>query len=514
MDKYNNRNKSRNSRQNLDKTNIYNPRNYRPYDDMRDTMPRRKPVEQRKPNTNRRAANSSMRKPSNKKPVSRYEKHANKSKYMAFYLLTLLAAILICIGVFLAVFNMVTNSGGKGLGSGAEKPPNGQVSGPIIATNEITTIGMIHSKDARNNTLEVLDIENEHMITFTIDTSTQMRGRTGESLTFADFNVGDIVDFRYPEAGSVISSMAQSPRAWEQRQITGARINTDSNSIIWGNESYSYTKNLKVIYNNQDIRISEVEPNSVITMRGMGRNIWYILVERGIGVLEFVNADEIQDGVLEFEGAQSVSFLIDSLEDNKVSILDGSYKVTIRGSNIVPFVMDVFVVSGQSTTLDLSQIEIVAGILNVSVNILDAEVFIDGERIRVSEPQVLNYGVYKISATHPNYEKYEEVIEIDSLEKNLKIELVEAVVFTRVSITSNPEGANVYIDDAFIGVTPLSVPLDIRSNLNRELTVRKEGYHDMTVRMFEGQDIYRISLIQDSAYSNEPVIDDDLDDGE
>jgi len=507
------------SNQNINKTSVYNPKNIRDYDTYDDydeydedgyTVPKRQPV------TPRGSGSSANRKkaPVKRTQTKRGRKQKSRGAYMAFYLLTLLAAVLICIGVFWAVFNMVT-SGESSSGGSTQNPPTTQGSGQIVATNEIATTGLIISTNPRANSLEVLDIENEQVVTFTINQNTLMRSRTNEPLMFSDFNTGDIVDFRYPEAGSIVSSMTQSPRSWEQRNITGVRINLENDTIIWGNESYTFTENLKVIYNNQSVDISEIEANSVITMRGLGRTIWYIFVERGIGVLELVNAEEIQDGIIEFDGARPATLLSEDEEENRISLLEGSYRITVRGSNISTFAADIFIFSGQTTTLDLSSAEVVAGTLNISINVLDADVFINGERIRVSEPQVLSYGTYTITATHPNYENFEQTIEIDSAETSLDIVLVQAVSFTRVTIESTPSGADVFIDDIFVGITPLTIPLDMQNISGRTVIFRREGYQERSITMFEWQDTYRINLTPDPFFNHQdtppPVIDDEND---
>ncbi len=102
----------------------------------------------------------------------------------------------------------------------------------------------------------------------------------------------------------------------------------------------------------------------------------------------------------------------------------------------------------------------------------NADVFINGVLAHKTpfEQKNLEEGNYEIQVKMPNYKTYQETIK---LEKGKKVEINVALEKTDiyVSITSNPQGANVYIDGLLMGKTPI------------ELTELSEGEHILKLEL-------------------------------
>lgn len=102
----------------------------------------------------------------------------------------------------------------------------------------------------------------------------------------------------------------------------------------------------------------------------------------------------------------------------------------------------------------------------------NADVFINGVLVGKTpfEQKNLEEGDYEIQVKMPNYKTFKETIK---LEKGKKVEINVALEKTDiyVSITSNPQGANVYIDGLLMGKTPI------------ELTELSEGEHILKLEL-------------------------------
>jgi len=102
----------------------------------------------------------------------------------------------------------------------------------------------------------------------------------------------------------------------------------------------------------------------------------------------------------------------------------------------------------------------------------NADVFINGVLAHKTpfEQKNLEEGNYEIQVKMPNYKTYQETIK---LEKGKKVEINVALEKTDiyVSITSNPQGANVYVDGLSMGKTP------------NELTELSEGEHILKLEL-------------------------------
>ncbi|MBD3179559.1 MAG: protein kinase [Candidatus Latescibacteria bacterium] len=116
-----------------------------------------------------------------------------------------------------------------------------------------------------------------------------------------------------------------------------------------------------------------------------------------------------------------------------------------------------------------------SGLLDIHVK-PEAAIFIDGkQRIFGNHlgPMPLEPGKHSLLIQRAGYENYTEVLRItgDELSRR-RIRLIE--VKGRIDITTTP-GAELYIDDEFIAVTPLKSPVVIESGTHRVKLV-KEGF--------------------------------------
>jgi hypothetical protein len=114
-----------------------------------------------------------------------------------------------------------------------------------------------------------------------------------------------------------------------------------------------------------------------------------------------------------------------------------------------------------------------------------ADVIIDEERIGITP--IKDYMIKEVSHTvllrKEGYEDLKEVIEVkegDKISKTYNLAKVNkgntTVTAVPVSITSNPDGAKVYVDGKYIGDTPIS---NYKVSLgNHNIKVTKDGYND------------------------------------
>ncbi|GAB6102214.1 hypothetical protein JCM16138_14370 [Thermococcus atlanticus] len=114
--------------------------------------------------------------------------------------------------------------------------------------------------------------------------------------------------------------------------------------------------------------------------------------------------------------------------------------------------------------------------LNVNSIPVGAKVYINDEyKGKTPTTLQLSPGTYTVKLIKNDYENYTTTVTIGMGEiKNVSVTLVP--LFGYLSITSNPSGAEVYIDGSYIGTTPIN---DYKlSTGQHEVKLAKEGYHE------------------------------------
>ncbi len=134
---------------------------------------------------------------------------------------------------------------------------------------------------------------------------------------------------------------------------------------------------------------------------------------------------------------------------------DGSYLLASGGSNLYIF---------RPKT----------GNINIFSTPSDADVYIDNELIGKTPIQnyVIDAGKHTIKIAKEDYEDYTEMIEVN-IGQTKTVQATLMPLFGYIQIQSLPDGANVFINGEYKGVTPLSIKLK-----TGEFTLRleKEGY--------------------------------------
>ncbi|MBC7195258.1 MAG: serine/threonine protein kinase, partial [Caldisericia bacterium] len=165
-------------------------------------------------------------------------------------------------------------------------------------------------------------------------------------------------------------------------------------------------------------------------------------------------------------------------------ILSGEHKIKIFKEGYEEKLDTIVLKNNESKTLNYV-LNIIAKIYKISIDTKpsEAKVYIDNEYIGLTP---LEYSTSRnqinLKIKKDNYEDYEENIVLSDEFKNINISLKEIKPSTpvqpiqkegKLSIKSEPSGADVFIDGKLIGKTPLIINLKIG---NYKVEIKKDGY--------------------------------------
>ena len=138
-----------------------------------------------------------------------------------------------------------------------------------------------------------------------------------------------------------------------------------------------------------------------------------------------------------------------------------------------------------------------------------AEVYIDDKKIGLSP--ILNYkvspGEHKIKIIKDGYEEKEEIVTLKNNEnKILNINLKEIPNY-KILINTVPDSAKLYIDNEFVGLSPLEY-LTLKNTIN--LKISKEGYEDYVDKVVLSYGLKEINITlkkeKSSTTPTQPVV--------
>jgi len=362
----------------------------------------------------------------------------------------------------------------------------------LASEGEVTSLGVIQHIDAENRVVHIYDIASRNTMLLNVEGSTVLRGRFGQGIVFAEFSQGDIVNLTFDPTNNTLSSLEISNDAWERRLISGLEVNVSNNTITVGQDRFTYTDRTQVFNNGEMYNVSDIHPLNTVTMRGVGNNVWFIEIERGIGTVRVINDNQIVNGSIEI--ARSVSLpLGENVDTNskEVNMPEGTHRITVRGKNISPYTDEITVRNGETTIVDLSVIPLTSGNLTITTNVPNAAIAINGRQVDISQPIALDFGEYSITAQSTGYQPFQTNITFNNVNQHLQVNLEPETVLGRIQINSNPTGAEVLIDNVYVGITPVTATIE---QGNRSVTLRKDGFITTTMTVSVNDNLLPIDM--------------------
>ena len=381
----------------------------------------------------------------------------DKRNTIIFYVMTFLFGIFLCVITFFFVFSTFSHDTKVNVSPTTELTNN-------LSNKFIAVIKNIDGKD-----IEISNINTESDSKIQFDNNIKVFDKNNSAINFEKLKEGNIIEIK-SENGKV-KSIAIAKNSWEMKHINDFKIDNDIKTIIVGSKSYNYSNETIIKYKGNDYDIKILSPLNVININGLDKNILFIDVLKSYGTLSFSSLDKIVGGILKIDNETPV--LIKNLKTKDLS--EGPHVITISGDNIETYTTDVFIKANEQINIDLDNIQFKCGILNLNINESGCEVYINNKKVSLSEPIMLNYGEYKLKIVKDGFKDFTQNILINTDTKTINAQLEKKINLGKINISTEPGSAKVYIDDAYIGLSPIEISIEYGKH---NICVKKDSYID------------------------------------
>ena len=397
----------------------------------------------------------------------------HKSQFALFYIITLMAGVIICIVIFAVVYSAMRQNRGDSTGGGRPTPSPTPHASENAVSEMKQFVGIITHINPSGSELRLTDIDDGEQYRLAADAATSFQNKYAREMIFAELRVGDIVSAAFNIRTNVLSHANIDATAWDKK-TSGVVVDPDQNTVTIGNERYFYDDRLIALHNDTPINIAGIRPMDTVTMRGYRDRLWFIELNRSHGVIEFINGDNIKDATVQI-GATIL--VLD--ETNRIEMTEGAHRVVVQGANVEPYSQDVFVTHGQTQFVDLSVVQFKSSVVTFTGN-TDPDsyrLFINEREHPANQPVVLDFGTYEAEVRREGHLPWRGTVDVQEPAMTVTFELVREVSLRRLTIETEPPGAAVYIDNGYIGISPVS---EMLADGSYTITVKLNGYHDTT----------------------------------
>lgn len=347
-------------------------------------------------------------------------------------------------------------------------------------------------RDEEENTVTFRNLEVGKNYTLSMDGTTRLYDKYGDAVSIDQIEKGDIVDVTFLKSKKHLTTMRLSAKSWANEGVERYEVNTVRGEVTIGDEVYKLTENTQYLSEGMNIELMDLNAADVLSFQGIGNQILTVQVEKGHGYLRLANDEKFVGGWIEV--GQSVIQRI--TEDMLLLVPEGAYQVNIshKGGGGIK---SVEIERNEETLLDIGDLEVPepqTGTVLFSVNPSGAELYVDGALVDTSAPVTLEYGLHQIIARADGYQSITQYIRVaqESAAFDLTLEPTEAgdMDITQSESDSSgslpdtttdyykvyvdaPEGAEVYLDGNYVGISPCSFKKVEGSHI---IILRKTGF--------------------------------------
>lgn len=413
-----------------------------------------------------------------------------QAEYVRFMFITIVIGVILCLVVFFAVFismnkkvtpvqtsissisNINTTLATQNLTT--YKLEDTEDTTTQIEDDNLEIIAVLMSVNSNGKKIEVYDIEKDKEISLIMKAGAEMKNQYEQAMSLAEFSKGDIVQVVYSKNALEFNSLKISDTAWSLESVTGLSVDTSSSTITIGNKVYKYNSRLIADYGNANFGMLDLTSIDVVSLKGYKDIIWNLKVKKGHGFVTISGKEKIKNGSIEID-----TDIYKSLDEmGRITLSEGNHRIVVKGSNIEPYTQEFSVSNIQEVNIDLADAKIKTGVVLLKSNVTDYILYINDEQHNMNEPLILEYGEYIIKATKDEYKDFNArlLVENETLVLNIDMNPKEEVKMGELTVyTDNVKECNVYVDNTYIGITPVTVKLTYGEH---RIIVKKDGYAD------------------------------------
>ncbi len=338
-------------------------------------------------------------------------------------------------------------------------------------------------KTPKKNIYLIKEIDGDEISIFNLQTGIGSTVKISE-IQKKQFQTGDIINIFFKNGA--VEKIEPNKNVWQKNRISNFKFDLKTKKFIYENEKYYLNENIFVKSNYDLGKISSL---SLITIKGIGKQILYLEINKGTGKINFLAKEKIINGIAKIDSKE-----IFNLNDADTKELrEGHHNIFISGDNIEDYSKDFFIKANENRDLNLDEVEFKNGLLKINLEQSGCLIYIDNQKISLSDPIFLNYGEHELKITKQGFEDYINKIMIDSQTHEINISLTKKIDLGKLIITTEPNDAEIYLDDAYIGKGSAEINVQYGKHI---VSVQKENYQGikLPLEINKATSNYKITL--------------------
>ena len=266
-------------------------------------------------------------------------------------------------------------------------------------------------------TLKNMDIKRQYTLSY--DGTTFFYDKYGTVISVTQLQKGEVVDVTFFKERKRLNSLQISGEAWSHKNIGEYKLNEESFQAEIGSAIYAYSEDTVVIADGKQADLIDINPVDILTFRGMGSDVYSIVVEKGHGYVRLKNEEYFYDGWIEIGNK-----IIKKVAENMMlTVPEGSHQVIIsnKGTSGVKQIEVRRDVELELDVGDLKGEEPKYGNVVFTITPETATLYLDGEKTDYSLPVRLEYGIHQMIVMAEGYETISQYLKVGQASAGIEV---------------------------------------------------------------------------------------------
>lgn len=275
--------------------------------------------------------------------------------------------------------------------------------------------------DMDEKTVTLKNMDKKRQYTLSYDGTTYFYDKYGKMISVTQLQKGEIVDVTFFRQRKRLNTLQISGEAWTHKFIDEYKLDEEKLQAEVGSATYAYSEDTVVISDGKQGDLIDINPVDVLTFRGIGSDVYSIVVERGHGYVRLKNEEYFYGGWIEIgnKTIQKVS------EGMMLTVPEGSHQVIISNKG-TSGVKQIEVRKDMELELDVGDLkgeEPKYGTVLFTITPEDAALYLDGEKTDYSLPVRLEVGIHQMIVMADGYDTVSQYLKVGEASAGIEVEM-------------------------------------------------------------------------------------------
>ena len=272
-------------------------------------------------------------------------------------------------------------------------------------------------RDGKSVILKNMNVKKQYTLSY--DGTTFFYDKYGTVISDAQLQKGEIVDVTFLKERKRLNSLQVSKEAWSHRNIDEYKLKEENFQAEIGSAVYAYSEDTVVVADGKQGDLIDISPVDVLTFRGIGSDVYSIVVEKGHGYVRLKNEEYFYNGWIEIGNK-----IIKKVTENMMlTVPEGSHQVIISNKG-TSGVKQIEVRKDVELELDVGELkgaEPKYGNVVFTITPKEASLYLDGDKTDHSAPVRLEYGIHQMIVMAEGYETISQYLKVGQASAGIEV---------------------------------------------------------------------------------------------